>query len=109
MSNSIANTILEQLGGNKFAVMTGAKNFIGSADSLSFRLPGGGGFCKAGINGVRITLAADDTYTVIFMKTRGSVVPKLISEHTGIYFDGLRELFERETGLRTAMGKVIFQ
>ena len=37
---TVANTILQQLGGNKFRVMTGAKNFVGSNDALTFRLPG---------------------------------------------------------------------
>ena len=45
----VANTILEQLGGRQFQAMTGASQFVGSKNSLSFRLPGAGGFCKAGM------------------------------------------------------------
>jgi hypothetical protein len=35
---TVANEIRNQLGGNRFAVMTGAHNFIGDANSLSFKL-----------------------------------------------------------------------
>ena len=35
---SVAKTILSQLGGNKFAVMTGAKNFVDCGDALSMRI-----------------------------------------------------------------------
>ena len=36
MSNlTVAKTILEQLGGNKFCMMTGAKNLAGDENSLS--------------------------------------------------------------------------
>ena len=35
MSNmTVAKTILEQLGGNKFRMMTGAKNFMGFSNGL---------------------------------------------------------------------------
>ena len=35
---SVARTILSQLGGNKFAAMTGAKNFVDCGDALSMRI-----------------------------------------------------------------------
>jgi hypothetical protein len=41
--------------------MTGAKNFAGSENSLSFRIPGSG-FAGDGINAVHITLDPSDTY-----------------------------------------------
>ena len=56
----VAQMILEQLGGHKFKVMTGAKNFVGGPDSLSFTLPK----CKDGINGFMIVLTPDDLYRV---------------------------------------------
>jgi len=105
---TIAQMILEQLGGNRFALMTGANKFLGSANALSFSLPGGGGFCKNGINRVYIELTPADEYAVKFYRLRGAKLVT-ISEHTGIYCDGLRELFERETGLATSMGKVVFK
>ena len=36
---TIANTILEQLGGNKFIAMTGAKNFLSNGSTLRMTLP----------------------------------------------------------------------
>ena len=36
---TVAKTILRQLGGRSFIFMTGARNLIASADSLSFRIP----------------------------------------------------------------------
>lgn len=101
--NSVAKTILEQLGGRKFIVMTGAKNLIGAGGNLSFRLPGAGGFCKDGINHVVIMLTASDDYTVIFSRIRGSKVTE-ISKHEGIYFDQLQEIFSATTGLATSLG-----
>jgi hypothetical protein len=95
----IAKNILEQLGGNKFVVMTGAKNFVVIPNGLSFRIPRAG----KGIQYVKIKLNAMDTYDVEF----GKLVKyeyKLISKYNGIYFDGLRELFEKETGLYTSLG-----
>lgn len=101
MSNlPVAETILEQLGGRRFRVMTGARNFIGCATYLSFRLPGARGFTKQGINYVRIELMPSDTYTVTFSRIRSTNVA-VISKHENIYCDALQELFTRETGLAT--------
>lgn len=97
---TVSKTILQQLGNNKFIAMTGAKNFIGSANTLSFQLPGR--FAAKGINGVRIELKPDDTYTVTFLKSKKYDLIT-ISTHDNIYCDGLRELFERVTGLRTRL------
>ena len=96
-NNTIALTILEQLGGNAFAVMTGARNFVRYDDrNLTFRLPSN--FARNGINCVSITLTPADVYDVKFMKIRGTTV-KTISEHAGIYCDMLREVFRDQTGL----------
>ena len=99
-SLQVAKTILEQLGGRRFIAMTGAKNFLGSERSLSFRLPSY--FARNGINAIRITLAANDTYTVEFSKIRGTKFTA-VSTHEGIYWDGLAALFTAETGLFTTL------
>lgn len=100
---TVANTILEQLGGGKFRAMTGAHTFTGYDKALSFRLPGGGGFCKAGINFVKVQLNAEDTYDVTFVRLRG-VKYTIVAERKSIYADQLREVFTRETGLDTSLG-----
>jgi hypothetical protein len=103
MSNlQVAKTILEQLGGNKFIVMTGARNCYGDGNTLSIKLPSTPHYVKDGINYVRITLTPMDDYTVEFMKVRGMKV-KEISKHEGIYSDMLQELFTAQTGLATRL------
>lgn len=99
--NSVASVILEQLGGNRFAVMTGAKNFVSDGNSLRFKLPAN--FAKDGINLVRITLDPSDTYSLEFMKMRGTNV-QTIATREGVYAEDLRKVFKTETGLDTSLG-----
>ncbi len=103
MDTTVAGTILEQLGGQRFIVMTGAKNLIGTENSLSFRLPGAGGFCKNSINVVRIELLPSDTYRISFGRIRGSKMTA-VAQHEDIYVEQLREVFTSETGLATSLG-----
>jgi hypothetical protein len=98
MMSQVAKTILNQLGGNKFAFMTGARNFIGSSDGLSFTLPGGGGFTKDSINKVKITLTPADMYKMDFYRVRKAEA-KLIKSCDEVYCDQLVEVFEEVTGL----------
>lgn len=93
----VATQILEQLGGNRFAAMTGAKQFVGGERSLQFSI-GRGATNKA--NKVRVTLAADDTYTVEFFNLRG-VNLKPCGEVSGVYADRLQAVFTEATGLDT--------
>lgn len=99
-SQTIALTILEQLGGRRFVAMTGAKNLLSGPNALSFRLPSYLG--RNGINAIRITLLPNDLYRVEFTKVRGvKFVP--VSVHESIYGDELQALFTRETGLATRL------
>jgi len=101
--NLIAQTILAQLGGHKFTVMTGAKSLSSHPEgALSFRIPGGGGFAKSGINYVKVTLTPRDTYTVEFSRIRARQVTR-VAQAEDIYADQLRDVFTRETGLRTSL------
>jgi hypothetical protein len=99
---TVANTILQQLGGGGFKMMTGAKSFIGGDNYLVFRLPGGGGFTKRGINVVKIELTPADTYTVTFSKLRGVKLAE-IATHEDVYADNLRTVFSLETGLTVSV------
>ena len=96
----IAETILEQLGGRLFTLMTGAKNLIHGEDYLQFQIPRG--FAKNRATAVRIKLVGDEHYELTFYKVRGTNVTK-ISEHTPIP-ENLREIFTRETGLDCSLG-----
>jgi hypothetical protein len=97
----VATVILQQLGGNRLRVMTGATNFVAGENFLQFKLPARS--AKNGINRVRVTLTPDDTYTVEFFKIgrAPNFTVTQVSEHTDIYADGLQELFASETGLYT--------
>jgi hypothetical protein len=99
----IAQTILTQLGGRRFLAMTGARALVAHDRALSFRLPGAGGFCKGGINRVRITLNALDTYDIEFTRVRGIKVTPVVKLFD-VYAEQLREAFTRETGLAVSLG-----
>ena len=102
---TVATEILRQLGGRQFQVMTGAKNFVGDEDRLGFALPGRPGFVRNGINHVTVILEPSDTYRVMFRRIRGRNLTT-VSEHSDIYNDQLRGLFEDVTGLRTSLTAV---
>lgn len=68
----------------------------------------GRGLCLSIMKGfhVKITIDADDTYSVRVMKVRGAKILKSI-DLSGIYADGLHEVLERETGLAWRMPRVV--
>ena len=89
-----AQVTLAQLGGiGRLVAMTGAFNFIRSADSVQFKFKG-----SKVANHLRITLAADDTYTMTFGKIRGLNFTEA-QPMPGVYADSMRGTFERVTGL----------
>jgi hypothetical protein len=94
---TVAQTILDQLGGRRFLAMTGAKDLVGSENSLAMRVPG-----ARKLNMVRVTLTGADDYTVETMKYRSLTVAPVATE-TGIYAEELRSSFERMTGLYTSL------
>lgn len=99
---TVANTILAQLGGRRFVLFTGAKDFIGSADALTMRLPRN----EKGVDRVKITLTPADEYTLeAFKLRRRDGVPELesLDKREGLYCDNLAEVFERVTSLYTRL------
>lgn len=95
----VADIILQQIGGNKFIVMTGAKNFLShNNQALSFQLPSR--FAKQGINYVKITLNDSDTYDMEFGKRWGRKYD-VINTVDGVYCDMLQSIFTEVTGLDT--------
>jgi len=95
----IAKTILQQLGGNKFIAMTGAKNLGFTDKGLQMKI----GRNAKGVTHVIIDLdRGKDLYNIEFVKVRGTkrtTVKKL----KGIYADQLGEIFTRYTGLRVRL------
>lgn len=107
MSKEIAQTIIQQLGGGKFAAMTGMKNvtyFNGGEKSrggVTFKIGGG---AKSGINYVRVTLTFMDVYTVEYLKvspSKGTV--KTIKQSDDVYCDMLQDNFIEATGFFTSL------
>lgn len=95
---TVSKTILAQLGSNRFVAMTGAKNFLGDANSLSFKV----GSNAQGVTHVRVVLDASDTYTMEFLRIRGTS-RKELAKREGICHDQLNQVFERHTGLATRL------
>mgnify|MGYP001585964946 CR=1 FL=1 len=101
--STVVRTIIQQLGGGRFAAMTGGK-FIAHTDenTLNVRLP-------------RYTVftvmydAGSDTYKVGLSRMntnqRSKDYLKVVTKHTadGVYGDDLCALFTEWTGLRTSL------
>lgn len=96
--NQIAQTILEQLGGNRFIAMTGAQHFGYTDNALSFKI----GRNAGKVTHVRVTLDPSDTYTVDFLAVRGAKV-KTLQEYSVVYADNLRDVFARVTGMAVSL------
>ena len=95
----IAKTILQQLGGNKFIAMTGAKNLGFTDKGIQMKI----GRNAKGVTHVIIDLdRGKDLYNIEFVKVRGmkrTTVKKL----KGIYADQLKKIFTQYTGLRVSL------
>jgi hypothetical protein len=98
----VAQTILQQLGGQRFLVMTGAKNLIGSADSLTLRI-NSVNYDGKRVNVVKVTLDPLDTYTVTASYLRAGKL-KTVATVSDVYNDALQAVFTRVTGLHTSLG-----
>ena len=94
----IAKTILQQLGGNKFIAMTGAKNLGHTNKGLQMKI----GRNSKGITHVIINLKASDTYEMEFIKLRGAS-RKVVKKVSGVYNDMLGKIFTKYTGLNVRL------
>ena len=96
---SVEKTILSHLGGNKFAVMTGAKNFIDTGDGLSMKI----GRNKTSSNYLKITLNMLDLYDVRFSRVSPMGGERSVTEYNNVYNDSLVDVFEKHTGMYTSL------
>lgn len=99
-SIEIANTILSQLGGNRFIAMTGAKNFIALQSGLQLDLPKKAHYVKNGITRLWIELTPADVYTIRAWKIRGMNAYQ-VDTVENVYCDELQSIFTELTGLDT--------
>ena len=97
-----ATLTLQQLTGSNaanrmLALLIGARDFVKSDEDAYVQF-GFKGCRKA--NKCRITLAADDTYTLTFYKyNRKTFECPVVEETEGVYNDMLKAIFESFTGL----------
>ena len=96
---TVAKTILEQLGGNKFRGMTGAKNFMGFTDGLVMKI----GRNSSNSNYLKITLNSMDTYDMEFAKVTRMGEKKSVTEYNNIHCDMLTDQFTSHTGMYTSL------
>ena len=100
MSNLIvAETILKTLGGNKFRMMTGAKNFMGFSNGLVMKI----GRNSSNSNYLKITLNSMDLYDMKFAKLTRMGELKSVKEYDNVYNDSIVEVFEKHTGMYTKL------
>ena len=96
---SVAQTILNQLGGMKrLVIMTGAYNFVASSNAVSFRIK------NRKVNYIKITLNGNDLYDLKFSRIV-KYNEKVVKEYSDIYFDQLIPIFEETTGMYLRMFK----
>ena len=99
----IAKTILQQIGGRRFAAMTGSRDFIDMGNGLRMSLARN----KTSAN--RLDIIYDEGadlynmrfYRRTFSKKTFECKTKDIAVHEGIYFDMLEEMFTMVTGIYT--------
>lgn len=121
INESVADTILQQMGGaRRLSAMIGAKDFFSDdgGKSLVFKFPNKQ---KSGPNYVKITLNGKDLYDVTFsrygtekeeldpeetamykkfgIKPKGKMYTKVVKEYNDIFADQLVDIFEKTTGL----------
>ena len=95
----VAEEILRQLGGNRFRVMTGAKNFSGTDNSLRMRI----GHNKTNANYMEVVLNSMDLYDITFAKVTRMGEMKSVKTYDNVYNDMLVEIFESHTGMYTSL------
>jgi len=105
---TVAQTILDHLGGNKFIVCTGSKNFVSDGNSLRMKLARN----KSQANYLTITLNGLDLYEMSFNKITEpkfntntgkmrNFENKEIAVFKDVMFDQLQSIFTSVTGLDT--------
>ena len=94
-----ALVILQQLGGNMFVAMTGAKNLSTESNPPALSMKVGSG-AQNKVKHLKVVLdEGSDTYTMIFFDSKGSTIKKL--DH--VYAEDLRRIFTEVTGFYTSL------
>ena len=96
---AVANEIYRTLGGNKFKVMTGARNMVSLENGIAMKI----GRNKTNANWMKIELNMLDLYDVTFAKMTNKFEMKSVKEYDNVYNDMLVSLFESHTGMYTKL------
>ena len=92
--------LLQQLGGNRFITMTGAKNL--AIDKPKNELHMKIGRNAKGVSHVRIRLSSMDLYDMEFLQVRAGKI-KIKSKEKGVYADQLGKMFKKNTGMNVRL------
>lgn len=105
---SIANTIWQQLGSQRFQLVTGCNPIVyGENNGQVYLLMSVGRNCHS-INRFEVSYnEGQDLYEVRFLRKRGENT-SVVAEYKEVYSDMLHTLFEQHTGMVTSMPKVIY-
>lgn len=101
-TTQIAETILAQLGGREFRMMTGAKHLVADGPALLMSLPRN----ATGGTRLRISLNDNDLYDLEFMRIRKFEATPVASE-TNVHVEDLRATFTRMTGYDTRLPRIV--
>lgn len=98
----VANTIRQQIGNRAF-FMLGAKDLVGDATSLTFKI----GRNAKSVSHVRVIYHSGlDTYEVQSIRARrskGVLQSKTLESLTDVYVDSLHTVIESLTGMHTSL------
>ena len=97
--SAVANEIYRQLGGNRFRVMTGAKNMVSTENGIRMRI----GRNKTNANYMEVVLNSMDLYDITFAKVTRMGEMKSVKTYDNVYNDMLVSLFESHTGMYTTL------
>lgn len=112
-NKTIAETILLQLGGNRFIAMTGSKNFLCDKNWLSMHLKRN----KSGAKFLKIHLNEMDLYDMVFTRVKKTLNKEEsfgtykwydeelieVKRVEGIGWEQLQEIFTEVTGFYTSL------
>jgi hypothetical protein len=106
VSDHPAVAMLDQLGGDRFVTMTGAKDFVTSDNPqprLQMRLPAN--LTRQRGTHLEVSLTPTDEYTLVYFKgKRGKPGERsIIGVNRNVQVANLRQSFEDLTGLRTSL------
>jgi hypothetical protein len=95
----VAQTILQQLGGKRFTLMTGSKNYVADKNSLRMNLSRN----RSGAKWLKITLNSMDTYDMEFFTAKKDFTIVTKAKFNNVYCDQLQQIFTQITGLYTSL------